>query len=210
MRRRLAILGALALVGAGLLGAAPAGGGTLDFGPPGQPGISDFAPVTLNGAPQLTSLAIDAVLRGRHDRVGRGLERDAHCFRSRPTAARRSPRRASRWPRPRCRPRTSESMTGVAGHATTGNLSTGEKIVTAGVGDGDGTYLVSPVDPHADPSPRHDRRRLHRHRDDLGSQRPVGRRLHATASVNVSKISAGIGFCSLHVIAIGRSPSCET
>ena len=37
------------------------------------------------------------------------------------------------------------SMTGVAGHATTGNLSTGEKIVTADAGDGDGTYLVSPA-----------------------------------------------------------------
>ena len=53
MRRFLGIAGVLALIGAGLLGAAPANGGILDFGPPGQPGISDFAPVTLNGAPQI-------------------------------------------------------------------------------------------------------------------------------------------------------------
>ena len=37
------------------------------------------------------------------------------------------------------------SMTGVAGHPTTGNLSSGEKIVTASAGNGDGTYLVSPA-----------------------------------------------------------------
>ena len=36
-------------------------------------------------------------------------------------------------------------MTGVDGHASTGNLSSGEKIVTADAGDGDGTYLVSPA-----------------------------------------------------------------
>ena len=37
------------------------------------------------------------------------------------------------------------SMTGVVGHATTGNLGSGAKIVTADVGDGQGTYLVSPA-----------------------------------------------------------------
>ena len=41
-------------------------------------------------------------------------------------------------------PADGASMTGVVGHATAGNLSTGEKIVTADVGDGEGTYLVSP------------------------------------------------------------------
>jgi hypothetical protein len=35
--------------------------------------------------------------------------------------------------------------TNVAGHATTGNLAAGESIVTADVGYGDGTYLVSPA-----------------------------------------------------------------
>ena len=36
------------------------------------------------------------------------------------------------------------SMTGVAGHPAAGNLSSGEKIVTAAAGQGAGTYLVSP------------------------------------------------------------------
>ena len=36
-------------------------------------------------------------------------------------------------------------MTGVVGHATVGHLSTGEKIVTADVGEGKGSYLVSPA-----------------------------------------------------------------
>ena len=41
-------------------------------------------------------------------------------------------------------PADGASMTGVAGHPTSGNLSTGEKIVTADTGDGEGSYLVSP------------------------------------------------------------------
>ena len=59
MRRRFGILVVVASVGAGLLVAAPAYGGTLDFGPPGQPGIGNFSPVTLNGTPVLTSVSID-------------------------------------------------------------------------------------------------------------------------------------------------------
>lgn len=35
------------------------------------------------------------------------------------------------------------SMTGVAGHASTGQLASGEKIVTASAGNGDGTYFVA-------------------------------------------------------------------
>ena len=35
-------------------------------------------------------------------------------------------------------------MTGVAGHARPAAFNTGEKIVTAAAGDGEGTYLVAP------------------------------------------------------------------
>lgn len=143
MRRRLRILGALALFGAGLLGAAPAGGGTLDFGPPGQPGISDFAPVTLNGAPQLTSLAITPF--SVVDTTGSGAGWNVLLTVSDlSNGGSTIPASSIAMDAPTVSPANSESMTGVAGHATTGNLSSGEKIVTADAGDGDGTYLVSP------------------------------------------------------------------
>ena len=45
---------------------------------------------------------------------------------------------------PNVAPSGGASMTGVAGHPTTGNLASGEKIVTAAAGQGAGTYLVSP------------------------------------------------------------------
>lgn len=41
-------------------------------------------------------------------------------------------------------PANGASMTDVMGHAIPGNLATGEKIVTASMGDGDGSYLVAP------------------------------------------------------------------
>src|SRR5690349_4088034 len=56
-RRTLLLVGAVALVAVVMRGM-PAGAGTLDFGPPGPPSIGNFSPLTLNGAPQLTSLAI--------------------------------------------------------------------------------------------------------------------------------------------------------
>ena len=144
MRRLLAVLGALALVGAWVFGAGPAGGGTLDFGPPGQPGISDFAPVTLNGAPQLTSLSIDPF--SVVDTTGSGAGWNVTLTVSDlANGGAVIPASSITMAAPTVSGANGASMTGVAGHPTTGNLSTGEKIVTADAGDGDGTYLVSPA-----------------------------------------------------------------
>ena len=142
-RGLIGILGAVALVSAAALAAAPAHAGTLDFGPPGQPGISDFAPVTLNGTNQLTSLSIDPF--SVVDTTGSGAGWNVLLTIS--DLANGSsviPASSMAMDAPVVDPADGASMTGVAGHPTGGNLSTGEKIVTADTGDGEGSYLVSP------------------------------------------------------------------
>jgi hypothetical protein len=144
MRRRFGILVVVASVGAGLLVAAPAFGGTLDFGPPGQPGIGNFAPVTLNGAPVLTSVTIDPF--SVVDSTGSGAGWNVNLTVSNLVAGSAViPASSMSMGAPAIAPSGGASMTGVVGHTTTGNLGTGEKIVTADAGDGDGTYLVSPA-----------------------------------------------------------------
>ena len=142
-RGRLGILGAVALVGAALLVAAPANAGTLDFGPPGQPGISDFAPVTLNGTRQLTSLAIEPFSVVDSTASGAGWK-VLLTVSDLANGASTIPASAMTMAAPVVAPADGASMTGVRGHATAGNLSSGERIVTADVLEGDGSYLVSP------------------------------------------------------------------
>jgi hypothetical protein len=144
MRRGFGILAAVASIGAALLLAAPAFGGTLGFGPPGQPGIGDFSPVTLNGTPMLTSVSIDPF--SVVDSTGSGAGWNVVLTISDLTQG-GSVIPASRMTMaaPVVAPVSGASMTGVVGHATRGDLSSGEKIVTADVGEGDGAYLVSPA-----------------------------------------------------------------
>jgi len=128
---------------AALLFAAQAFGGTLGFGPPGQPGIGNFSPVTLNGTPMLTSVSIDpfSVI----DSTGSGAGWNVVLTISDLThGGSVIPASRMTMAAPVVTAVSGASMTAVAGHATSGDLSSGEKIVTADVGEGEGTYLVSP------------------------------------------------------------------
>ncbi len=140
---RLGWLGAVALAGAVLLAAAPAQAGTLDFGPPGQPGISDFGSVTLNGTQQLTSLAITPF--SVVDSTGSGAGwKVVLTVSDLSNGGSTIPATSMAMAAPVVSPADGASTTGVMGHATAGNLASGEKIVTADAHDGDGSYLVSP------------------------------------------------------------------
>ena len=144
MKCRFGILVAIASIGAGLLMAAPASGGTLGFGPPGQPGIGSFIPVTLNGTPVLTSVSIDpfsvvdTTASGAGWNVSLTISDLVHGGSVIPASS-------MTMNAPLVTAVGGASMLGVSGHATSGNLSSGVKIVTADAGDGDGTYLVSPA-----------------------------------------------------------------
>ena len=147
-RKRIFGVASAALLLAALI-AAPAhadlvvSAGTLDFDPAGAPTIGDFTPVTLDGTPQLTSLTVDPftiidstgsadgwnVLLTIPDLVNGGdtiLASNVSMSAPVVTAA------------------AGASMTGVAAHASAGGFNAGEKIVTATVAHGEGTYLVSP------------------------------------------------------------------
>jgi hypothetical protein len=116
--------------------------GTLGFDG-GAPAISDFAAVTLNGTPQLTSLTVDPftvvdatgsgagwhVLLTVPDLVNGGNTIDASNISM--TA-------------PNVSATAGSSMTGVQGNTSAGGFGAGEKIVTATATNGQGTYLVSP------------------------------------------------------------------
>ncbi len=126
-----------------LVGPGAAGAGTLDFDPAGAPAIGDFSPVTLNGTAQLASLAIapftinDATASGAgwhvtlsiDDLVNGGATISASGM---------------TMGAPVVTPVGLADITGVAGHAATGSLGAGEKIVTADIGAGVGSYMVSP------------------------------------------------------------------
>ena len=144
MRRRFGILIVVASIGAALLIAAPANGGTLGFGPPGQPGIGDFSSVQLNGTPMLTSVSIDpfSVIDSTGSGSGWNVVLTISNLTLRGSVI---PASSMAMAAPVVTAAGGASMTGVAGHATTGGLSGGEKIVTADVGEGEGTYLVSPA-----------------------------------------------------------------
>ena len=120
--------------------------GTLNFDG-GTPAISNFSGVTLNGTPQLTSLSVDPftvvdatgsgdgwnVLLTIPD-LSDGLLPTPHTIASSNIS----------MVAPVVTAATTSSMTGVAGHASAGGFNAGEKIVTAALGDGEGTYLVAP------------------------------------------------------------------
>src|SRR4051812_47678666 len=141
MQRLLGLFGAVALAGA--LFAAPANGGTLDFGPPGQPTIGNFAPVTLTGVEQLTSVSIDpfSVVDDTASGAGWNVSLTVSDL---VNGASVIPSSTMTMAAPLVASANGASMTGVVAHPTAGNLASGEKIVTASAGNGDGTYLVSP------------------------------------------------------------------
>ena len=126
-----------------MFGGRPAHAGGSTSARPVEPGISNFAPVTLDGAEQLTSLAITRS-RWSTRRIRRGLEvllTVSDLTNGSSTIATSNMAMAA----PVVAPADGASMTGVVAHATAGNLAaTGEKIVTADVGEGEGSYLVSP------------------------------------------------------------------
>lgn len=116
--------------------------GTLDFDG-GAPAISDFAPVTLNGNPQLTSLTVDPFTVIDATGSGNGwnvlltvpdLVNGGHTI----LASNIS------MVAPVVAANAGSSLTGVAGHDSAGGFNAGEKIVTAAATDGQGTYLISP------------------------------------------------------------------
>jgi len=117
--------------------------GSLDFDPAGAPAIGDFTSVTLDGTPQLTSLTVDPftiidssgsasgwnvlltipnLVNGGDTILASNVSMSAPVV----TAA------------------AGADMTGVVAHASAGGFAAGEKIVTATVAHGEGTYLVSP------------------------------------------------------------------
>jgi hypothetical protein len=117
--------------------------GTLDFDPAGAPVIGDFTGVTLDGTPQLTSLTVDPftivdssgsaagwnVLLTIPDLVnGSDTISASNVSMSAPVVT----------------PAAGSSMTSVTANASAGAFATGEKIVVADAGYGEGTYLVSP------------------------------------------------------------------
>jgi len=149
MKRVIGVLTAAVSIAA--LASAPAGAsinlvitaGTLNFDG-GAPAIGNFSGVTLNGTPQLTSLTVapftvvDATGTGDGWNVlltvpdlsdGNGhtiLASNISMTAPTVTAA------------------ATSSMTGVTGNTSAGGFNSGEKIVTASIGDGEGTYLVAP------------------------------------------------------------------
>ena len=122
--------------------------GTLDFDPAGAPVIGNFDAVTLNGNPQLTSLQIAPFTI--IDSTGSGLGWNVsltvadfingaapHIAATQITTAPWTVATAA-----------GSDITGVAGvdHSALGDdFSAGQKVVQAQVGDGMGTYLVSPT-----------------------------------------------------------------
>ena len=147
-RKRIFGVASAALLLAALI-AAPAhadlvvSAGTHDFDPAGAPVIGDFAPVTLDGTPQLTSLTVDPFTIIDSTGSGDGwnvlltvpdLTNGADVI----SASNVS------MSAPIVTPAAGADMTGVVAHASAGGFDTGEKIVTATVAHGEGTYLVSP------------------------------------------------------------------
>jgi adhesin HecA-like repeat protein len=141
-RTILLVFGAVALL-APAAGFGAAGAGTLDFDPPGAPTIGDFGGVTLNGSAQLTSLTIEPF--GITDSTGSGAGWHIRLTIS-DLVNGGSTIAASTltMDAPAVSSVNGSDLTNVEGHATTGNLATGENIVTAAVGYGMGSYLVSP------------------------------------------------------------------
>ena len=117
--------------------------GTLNFDG-GAPAIGNFSGVTLNGTPQLTSLAVDPFTVVDATGSGDGWNvlltipdlSDGH---SHTIVASNISMTA-----PVVTAATTSDITNVVGNASAGNFATGEQIVTAAAGSGEGTYLVAP------------------------------------------------------------------
>ena len=119
------------------------GAGTLDFDPAGAPAIGNFAGVTLDGTPQLTSLTVAPFTIIDSTGSGDGW----NVLLTIPSLVNGTDTLASSnvsMSAPIVTPAAGSSMTGVAGHASAGGFNAGEKIVTATAAHGEGTYLVSP------------------------------------------------------------------
>ena len=117
--------------------------GTLDFDPAGAPVIGDFTAVTLDGTPQLTSLTVDPFTIIDSSGSGAGW----NVLLTVPDLVNGTdtiPASNVSMTAPIVTSAAGSSMTGVAAHASAGGFAAGEKIVTAAIGDGEGTYLISP------------------------------------------------------------------
>ena len=120
--------------------------GTLDFDPAGAPAIGNFTAVTLDGTPQLTSLTvapftiIDSTGSADGWNVLLTIPDLVNAAKGNDTIAASNVSMSA----PVVTAAAGASMTGVVAHASAGGFAAGEKIVTATVAHGEGTYLVSP------------------------------------------------------------------
>jgi len=117
--------------------------GTLDFDPAGAPAIGNFTAVTLDGTPQLTSLTVDpfTIIDSTGSADGWNvLLTIPNLVNGGDTIAASNVSMSA----PIVTAAAGADMTGVVAHASAGGFNAGEKIVTAGVAHGEGTYLVSP------------------------------------------------------------------
>ena len=134
----------MAVVAAGVVVPARAlSAGTLDFGSGVAPAISSFGSVTLRGTPELTSLTVDPFSVVDDTASGAGW----HVTLTIPDLVNGGsviPASTMTMAAPTVTAAVGSDMTNVAGHASSGNFASGEKIVTAAAGFGAGTYLVSP------------------------------------------------------------------
>jgi len=119
--------------------------GTLNFDG-GAPTIGNFSGVTLNGTPQLTSLSITPFTVVDATGSGDGWNVLLTIPDLTDVALDTIASTNITMTAPVVTAAATSSMTGVAGAAITNGsgLATGDKIVAATVGNGEGTYLVAP------------------------------------------------------------------
>jgi hypothetical protein len=117
--------------------------GTLGFGGGTAPVISSFSPVTLNGVPVFTSLTVAPFSVVDDTASGAGWHVTL-TISDLTNGGSIIPASTLTMAQPDVTPSGGADPTNVAGHDSSGNFATGESIVTAQAGFGDGTYLVSP------------------------------------------------------------------
>jgi hypothetical protein len=139
-----AVAGAVIIASVCFVRAAPSGAvGTLDYSPNGPPTIGDFTSVTLNGAPQLTSVLVSpfTVTDATGSGAGWHVVLTVNDLVS-PTAV--LPASSFTMAAPTIAGVNGADTTNVTGAPADGHFADGEKIVSAAVGFGEGTYLISP------------------------------------------------------------------
>ncbi len=117
--------------------------GSLDFDPTGAPAIGNFTTVTLNGTPQLTSLTIApfTIVDSRGSGAGWNvLLTVPNLVNGGSTITASNVAMTA----PVVTAAGTSDITGVVGNDSAGGFAAGEKIVSAALTDGMGTYLVSP------------------------------------------------------------------